>query len=339
MQHEHASDHCAEQRYDDVTRTYRFTAMASPCELQIRSSQAQAHAVDAAAQAAVAEVRRIETKYSRYRADSVVSRINSAAGTSSVAVDEETLALLQFAQALHTQSGGLFDITSGVLRRAWRFGSSATTLPRQTDIAALLPLVRGDALRIHANHTVALPVKGMEIDLGGIGKEYAADRAAAVLSAHGFHHALVNLGGDIHALGPVQQAQGNTPPVPWHITVAAPPSPVHALHPPSPPIGIPLLRGGLATSGDYERFIEHAGRRYCHVLNPLTGWPAHHWQSITVLAANTTSAGALTTVAMLMQADAPAWLNAQGVTWMGVLTTGEQVFGGGVQAAASPLHF
>jgi FAD:protein FMN transferase len=190
--------------------------------------------------------------------------------------------------------------------------------------------VRGDSLRIHANHTVALPVRGMEIDLGGIGKEYAADRAAAVLATHGLPHALVNLGGDIHALGPVEHARGSTPAVPWHITIAAPPAMTPGSPSPAPVnAGVPLLRGGLATSGDYERFIEHAGRRYCHVLNPLTGWPAHHWQSITVLAANTTSAGALTTVAMLMHADAPAWLNAQGVAWMGVRTTGEQVVGAG----------
>ena len=116
----------------------RFQAMASACELQLEGDDGRA--LQAAADAAIAEVRRIETAYSRYRDDSVVSRINAAAGSGRwTAVDDETAALLDFAARLHADSGGLFDITSGVLRRAWDF--RAARVPGEAELQALRPLI------------------------------------------------------------------------------------------------------------------------------------------------------------------------------------------------------
>lgn len=283
------------------TLRFDFTAMASPCSLQIDGRDERA--ITRAAAEAMAEVKRIEHKYSRYRESSVVSRINRAAGQDWVEVDTETQGLLDFAAGLWTQSDGLFDVTSGVLRHAWDF--KAGRLPEPERLQALLACVgwprvnrRGNQVRLQ---------EGMELDLGGFGKEYAADRAALVLHQHGLRHALVNLGGDLNALGP--RGLPELADQPWWIDIQHPrPDAGEAVL-----MRVPLRQGGLATSGDYERYFVHQGQRYCHVLNPRTGWPVSHWQSVSVRAANTTTAGALTTVAMLRAEAATEWLLGQGV--------------------------
>ena len=132
-------------------------------------------------------------------------------------------------------------------------------------------------------------------------------------------HALVNLGGDLHALG--QRGLPELRGAAWNIEIQHP-RPT-AGGPGAPLALLPLGRGGLATSGDYERFFIHQGQRYCHVLNPTTGWPAPHWQSVSVLAANTSTAGALTTIAMLKGLDATAWLDAQGARYLAVQHDGQ----------------
>jgi thiamine biosynthesis lipoprotein len=293
---------------------FEFSAMASPCSLQMDGQDEEG--MRTAAAAAMAEVHRIEAKYSRYTEDSIVSRINRAAGQDAVEVDAETAELLGFAGSLWTLSGGLFDITSGVLRRAWDF--KAGRLPGADALRGLLAKVGWHHVE-RQGQQVRLALPGMELDFGGFGKEYAADRAAAVLLQHGIHHALVNLGGDLHALGErgLPEMQG----APWS---------VHIQHPRAEAGGgdmtlavLPLARGGLATSGDYERFFIVDGTRYCHVLDPRTGWPVAHWQSVTVLATNTTTAGALTTIAMLKGGDAIAWLEAQGVRYLAVQHDGQ----------------
>lgn len=293
---------------------FDFSAMASPCSLLLEGQDERA--MRRAAKAAMAEVQRIEHKFSRYRDSSVVSRINLAAGLEALEVDAETLGLLDFAQALFVQSEGLFDITSGVLQRAWDFKNA--TLPQEGQLQALLPLVGLQQLERHG-HRVRLAQKGMALDFGGFGKEYAADRAAAVLQGHGLAHALVNLGGDLHALGGrgLPELQGAA----WQIDMA---------HPRPDAAGaaktlatLALSRGGLATSGDYERFFIQDGVRYCHVLNPHTGWPVNHWQSISVLASNTTTAGAATTIAMLKGPNAVAWLQSQNLRYLAVQHDGQ----------------
>lgn len=302
------------------TLRFDFVAMASPCSVQLDGTDEAV--MRRAADAAMAEVRRIERAYSRYRPDSVVSRINQAAGSGTwIELDAETASLLDFGHQLWQLSEGQFDLTSGVLRRAWDFKQSR--LPDPAQLQALLPLVDWRLLEREVQQGVArvrLARPGMELDWGGIGKEYAADRAAAVLHQHGMAHALVNLGGDLHALGPrgLPELHG----APWHIAIQHPrPDPAQ---PEQTLAHLALTRGGLTTSGDYERYFIHDGQRYCHILNPRTGWPVTHWQSVSVLAANATAAGALATLAMLRGADAPAWLRAQGVRYLAVCHDGTQ---------------
>jgi len=270
-----------------------------------------------AAAQAIAEVQRIEHKFSRYRKDSIVSRINQSAGGSAVDVDAETADLLVFADALWHLSDGLFDITSGVLRQAWDF--RAARLPEPAVLQSVLARVGWDKVE-RSGSAVRLALPGMELDFGGFGKEYAADRAATILHGHGMHHALVNLGGDLHALGAraLPELQDDTA---WQIEIQHP-RPDTASGTSSLAV-LALQQGGLATSGDYERFFIQDGRRYCHVLNPRTGQPVTHWQSVSVLATNTTTAGALTTIAMLKEADALDWLSAQGARYLAVQSDGQ----------------
>jgi len=262
-----------------------------------------------AADAAIADVMRIEAKYSRYRDDSVTSRINGAAGGEEVAIDAETAALLRYADECYGLSGGLFDITSGVLRRVWDFRRDPPVLPTPAELASAVALVGWREVEWTAK-AIRLPRAGMQIDFGGIGKEYAADRVATICLEHGMRHGLVNLGGDIRAIGP--QADGT----PWRVGIRHPRVQDAAV------AGFDLAAGALATSGDYERYFEIAGQRYCHILNPKTGMPVRYWQSVSVVSPLCVVAGSCATIAMLLEADAPAFLESQGVQWLGIEADG-----------------
>jgi thiamine biosynthesis lipoprotein len=279
---------------------FEFHAMGTACRLRLCGcSEPEAQS---AAQRAIDEVRRIETKYSRYREDSIVSRINAAAGNGrEIAVDDETADLLDFAAQLHAASKGLFDITTGVLRRVWDF--RAARVPDPAAVAAELPRVGWQHVRWHRPH-VALQRPGMELDFGGFGKEYAADRAGTLLLEQGIPGGLVNLGGDIRVIGPHPDGS------PWSLGIAHPRRAGAVI------ASIALHAGGLATSGDYERFFEADGRRYCHILDPRTGWPVQHWQSVSVVAPACLAAGALSTIAMLSGEQADALLQTQGVRFL-----------------------
>ncbi len=296
------------------TVRFEFPAMASLCSMQMDGTDERL--MRRAAKLAIAEVRRIEHKYSRYRDDSIISRINQAAGRAPVEIDDETACLLDFGNQLWQLSDGLFDMTSGVLRRAWDFRKGS--LPEPALMASLLEQVGWQKLERH-DRQVRLTLTGMELDIGGFGKEYAADRAAAILQEAGIVHALVNLGGDLHVLGGRGLPERNN--APWQVAIQ------HPRPPPQQPFAtlamLPVARGGLATSGDYERFFIHQGRRYCHILDPRTGWPVSYWQSVSVLAANTTTAGALATIAMLKGPAGEAWLQSQGVRYLAIAPDGQ----------------
>ena len=280
--------------------------MASDCEVRLAGvSAARAQTLAALA---IAEVRRIETKYSRYRADSVVSQINAAAGNNKpVSIDAETAQLLAFATQLFELSDGLFDATSGVLRQVWDF--KAGRKPSLQQLAEVLPRIGWNHVQWN-DQTARLMQPGMELDFGGFGKEYAADRAATLLMNEGAQHGLVNLGGDIRVIGP--QSDGS----PWSMGIRHPRQDDAII------ASIPISGGALATSGDYERFFVDGGERFCHILNPKTGWPAQHWQSISVIAPVCVAAGAISTTAMLKGPDAIAFLERQGVSYLAVDAAG-----------------
>jgi FAD:protein FMN transferase len=283
-----------------------FQAMASRCEVVLDA--ADADRANQLAGAAIAEVLRIEQAYSRYRGDSIVSRINAAAGSDFVECDDETCRLLDFADQLYEESGGLFDITSGVLRRAWDF--KAERVPGEAELAACTASIgwrrverRGRAIR--------LPQPGMELDFGGFGKEYAADRAAEVLLALGVRHGYVNLAGDLRLCGP--RPDGSA----WMVGIQHPREPGAIF------ASMGMRSGALATSGDYERFFEHGGRRYCHILDPRTGRSVTHWRSVSVVAPQAIVAGAVSTIAMLREEAGLSYLQASGFDFLAIDHTGD----------------
>lgn len=280
--------------------------MGGPNEIQIAGCPADlaARALDAA----VGEVARIEAKFSRYRQDSALSRLNASAGRGWTLVDDETRDLLAYAHTCHEASGGLFDISSGVLRRAWDFSGRRTPprVPAAAVLAQLLSLVGWERVEREAEQ-VRLPA-GMELDFGGIGKEYAVDRVCALLGELGVAHGLVNLGGDTRVFGGQPMPDGHLGP--WRVGIAHPREEGATL------CTVALTDGAIATSGDYERFVEIDGRRYCHLLDPRTGMPVSHWQSVTVVAPLCLSAGAASTIAMLLQDRAPAFLRDQGLSFL-----------------------
>ena len=289
----------------DTVYRFPFEAMASRCE--IRLAAPDGGTAEELARAASAEVRRIERTYSRYRADSIVGRINAAAGRHRVECDDETWQLLAYADHLYGASGGLFDITSGVLRRAWDFRKPR--VPGPDELAPLLALVDWAAVR-REDGAVFLPRAGMEIDFGGFGKEYAADRACAILQQRGVRHGYVNLGGDMRFIGP--QPDGR----PWSIGIQDPRKADGIA------ASIAVSQGALTTSGDYERCFDLDGKRYCHVLDPRTGMPVSHWRSVSVLAPLAALGGSVSTIAMLKEADALAFLEASGLAYFAIDSAG-----------------
>jgi FAD:protein FMN transferase len=232
------------------------------------------------------EARRIEVKFSRYRETSVLSQINRNAGRTPVAVDEETEMLVLSALNLARMTDGRFDPTVGVLRHVWDF--KAGRVPSADEIEALLPLVDFDVVSVR-NRTVFLRRPGMEIDLGGVGKEYAVDRAAELLLEEGVQAAIINFAGDVRTLG--SRGDGR----PWSIAVADPRERGHCR------FAVRVVgAAGIATSGDYERCFLKNGVRYHHILDATTGWPARGVASVTVVAGSAFQAGCFATAAFLL---------------------------------------
>ena len=275
-----------------------FDAMASPCEILIETDNKQL--ARQLTQLACNEAKRIEYKYSRYRADSVISAINSSHGEP-MAIDDETWRLLSFANTCYQLSEGMFDITSGVLGKAWHFDGS-DRLPSQSDIDALLTLIGWQRVELAAEY-VTLPA-GMQLDVGGIGKEYAVDRVAALVSEQAPEvSVVVNFGGDIR----VTRRRINDQP--WYIGIENP------LKAEQGDTLVKIFQGGLATSGDARRYLLHEGKRYSHILNPKTGCPVDEPpRSVTVAADSCTQAGLLATLAMLQGKGAEDFLASQGLT-------------------------
>ncbi len=273
-----------------------FHAMATPCEARLETdSEAVAMRVG---QKVEAEARRIEAKFSRYRADSVIGTINRSAGRE-VAVDLETGFLLQYAAQCFELSDGLFDITSGVLRRAWTFDGS-DRVPTAACVTALRALVGWDKVTWKPPHLRL--AEGMEIDFGGIAKEYAVDRALAIARAETDEPVLVNFGGDLAVSGPRKDGQQ------WKVAIAS-------VDGDDGLAGLlALSNGALATSGDARRFLLKDGVRYGHILDPRTGWPVPRPpRSVTVAAASCVEAGMTATLAMLQGRHAEKFLKREGV--------------------------
>lgn len=271
--------------------------MGTPCEIQLFAESGLR--ANRTAEMVISDVRRLEARYSRYRSDSLLSAVNQAAATGGeIAVDAETAGLLNYAATCYEESGGLFDISSGILRRAWRFDTGK--LPEQHQIDALLEKVGWQKVR-WTPPLLAFPIAGMELDFGGIVKEYAVDRVATLCWNEGIRHGVINLGGDIKTIGPRPDDR------PWRVGISHPRKAGEVLE------TLSLHQGAVASSGDYERCIVMDGVRFGHVLNPRTGWPVKHLASVSVIGELCVVAGSASTIAMLKEDKGPEWLEAMGL--------------------------
>lgn len=274
-----------------------FLAMGSPCEvLSEADDESLARGlIDAIA----AEAWRIEDKYSRYLPDNVVDRINRSDGES-IEVDDETANLLDFATSLYAMSSGGFDITSGVLRKAWVF-DGGDKIPDDKLVQSILETVGWEKVSWDRPNLTLQP--GMQIDFGGIGKEYAVDKAAGLVVEKTSASTLLNFGGDVIATGSPADSKG------WQVGIEALETSARKAD-----RVIRLSQGALATSGDARRFVLKDSVRYGHILDPTTGWPIKDApRSVTVAADTCTEAGMLATLAMLNGADAEKFLEAQNI--------------------------
>ena len=271
--------------------------MASPCEVHVAGADVET--AERVFDTVVAETQRIEKKFSRYRPGNIVSRINTANGEP-VAVDDETAGLLTYADRLFKLSDGLFDVTSGVLRKVWRFDGS-DRVPGASAVNSVMRHVGWTRAKWQPPVLTLEP--GMEIDLGGIGKEYAVDRAGA-RAREIWPRCLLNFGGDLMAFGTGIDQNA------WTVGIEG----LTATGLPAARISLTL--GALATSGDACRYLLKAGKRYGHILDPRTGWPVENApRSVTVAAPSCTHAGMLATFAMLHGAQAEAFLEDEGVDY------------------------
>jgi len=272
--------------------------MASPCELLVED--VDAITASRLTQLAFNEAKRIEQKFSRYRDDNIIHQINNAKGKT-IALDDETVLLLNFADQCYALSDGMFDITSGVLRKVWTFDGS-DNIPGSNQVSETLKLVGWQKATLE-NSSFTLP-QDMEIDLGGIGKEYAVDRVFNFLAKETEASFLVNFGGDLRANH--QRNNGS----PWSVGLENPDQVDTAKG------AIQIRQGALATSGDSKRFLIKNGKRYSHVLNPKTGWPVENApRSITVSAPTATDAGILATFALLQGEGAEKFLKNEDIPY------------------------
>ena len=277
-----------------LTRSFR--AMGSDCEFQLCfGGGSDSQLIFKCLQD---ELERLESKYSRFRKDSLLSQINLG---KEVNIDNETISLLEHAFNCFEQSEGLFDVTAGRLNSLWDFKKKK--VPSQEEVSYALAVT--DFSKVSWNNGILSMPAGMNIDFGGIVKEYAADTLAVLAKKFGVQYGLINLGGDIAIVG--NKPDG----IAWKVGITDPRGTETKI------ASIDIYSGGLATSGDYKRYFIYEGKRYSHILNPKTGFPCAGLRAVSVAANLCTVAGSIATIAKLKdEPEAIKWLNDLGVPFV-----------------------
>lgn len=284
-----------------------FRSLGSACDLFFAAPDSRA--ADAYRLAAFDWLAEFEAHYSRFLHDSLVSQINANAGIDWVPIDARTEVLLDLCEHNHFVTQGAFDATSLPLSELWDWKRKHDSLPTEAEIAIAKACIGWKRVQ-RAPGRLFLPERGMKLDFGGVGKEFAVDCLLQLAVAHGIEHIMVDLGGDIAVLGEPPEGGG------WYVGLEDPTNEGRSY------CGIRLQSGGaVATSGDYRRCFQHDGRTYGHIIDCRTGWPvANGTRSASVIASRCTAAGLLSTSAMIIGGrDAIDMLErtpgVQGVLW------------------------
>jgi len=298
------------------------TAMGS--ELRLTAYTSDEAAAQRAFDAVFGEFERLDALLSVWRPGSDVLRVNAAAGDRPVPVSSDTRAVLRAARQVSDWTAGKFDVTFGPLAEVWKFDAQDqdNSIPDDAHIRARLPLIDYRKVEIDDEAgTVFLARKGMRIHLGGIGKGYAVERAAAILRQAGIRDFMIQAGGDLYA-GGLKEGK------PWRLGINDPRGPAGRLF-----AAVDLSDGTFSTSGDYARFFVKGGIRYHHLLDPASGLPARGCRSVTIVADSPTQADALSTgVFILGPADGMALVERlPGVEAVIVTATNEVIVSSGLK--------
>ncbi|MBI5693199.1 MAG: FAD:protein FMN transferase [Verrucomicrobia bacterium] len=268
-------------------RRLSFPALGTTCEVQYAAPGGDGQA-SAFERAVVEWVSGFEARYSRFRPDSLISRINAAAGRNWIEIDAEMELMLKVCDTLHFMSQGVLDPTALPLIRLWNYRAETPRIPSAAEINAARALVGWPKVQ-RSPGRIFLPQEGMALDFGGWGKEYAVDFTAQIAAQHGITSLLVDYGHDLRAVG----APPDRPA--WHIGLEDP------LKPGTSAGSMGILNRAVASSGDYIRRFVIEGRRYGHILDPRTGAPvAHGCLQATVVASTCLQAGVLSTTAFVL---------------------------------------
>jgi thiamine biosynthesis lipoprotein len=268
-------------------RKFSFRAMGTLCQVTFYPTDSRVAGEQFKA-ATIRWVAEFEARYSRFLPESLLSLINQSAGKNWVELDEEADRLLAICHELNFLTRGAFDPTAMPLIKLWNWKASPPVIPSDPDIQTTKQIVGWSKVQ-RRKGAIYLPRAGMSIDLGGIGKEYAVDRVMQIAAQHGLANVLVDFGQDL-------SMRGTPPSKPaWHIGLEDPAKPGKCW------VGLAVRDRAVATSGDYLRNFQINGRRYGHIIDPRTGYPVDNGcRAVSVIAANCTIAGILSTSAFIL---------------------------------------
>ena len=266
--------------------TLTFTAMSTHCQVKCHSLDAKL--VRAYQDEVLNWVAWFEARYSRFISDSLIGRINAAAGEHWVEIDPETEAIFQLCQDMIFFTRGVFDPTALPLMKLWNWKAQPPVVPTEEAICAARELVGWHKIQRRPGG-IFLPRAGMLLDLGGIGKEYAVDRALTLGLERGLTNVLVDFGQDVRVHG--RPDKGDK----WIIGLEDPHQPGKCW------TAVAVNNEAVATSGDYVRHFTYAGKRFGHIIDPRTGYPVDNGVlSVSIVAPHCTFAGILSTAAFIL---------------------------------------
>lgn len=270
-----------------VTKTRAVTLMGSRFDITIVAKDSLI--AEAYIDSSIIEIRRIENLISDWIPESQVSQINKYAGVKPVKVDKELLELTQRAINFSEQTDGAFDISFAAADRIWKFDGSLAALPSATEISESVKKIGYKNIIINeTDSTIFLKLHGMKIGFGATGKGYAADKTKELMLSKGIEAGIINASGDLNTWG--KQPNGNN----WIIGITNPmvEDDLFAL--------FELSGTAVVTSGNYEKFIMIDGKRYSHIIDPRTGYPASGISSATVFAESAEMANGISTSIMVV---------------------------------------